>query len=79
MYKGRNWARIVLAVFGGLRLLSLPIVLIGLTGALLVIGVLQLPLLIGAIVTMFLPAANAWSGPASPASDGASPRSWQGG
>jgi len=66
MYKGRNWARTVRAVFGGLRLLSLPIVLIGLTGALLVIGVLQLPLLIGAIVTMFLPAANAWFRPRQP-------------
>ncbi|MGH3770778.1 MAG: hypothetical protein ACRDRW_05185 [Pseudonocardiaceae bacterium] len=61
MRGGRNWARIVLAVFGGL---SVPFGLIGLaSGAGSVTGLLQLLLLIGAIVTMFLPAANAWFRP----------------
>ncbi|MGH3720263.1 MAG: hypothetical protein ACRDRI_15745 [Pseudonocardiaceae bacterium] len=64
MRGGRNWARIVLAVLGGL------FVLLGLIGLAIgggsVIGLLQLLLLIGAIVTMFLPAANAWFRPRRP-------------
>lgn len=61
--RGRNWARIVLAVIGGL------FVLLGLIGLAIaadassVTGLLQLLLLIGAIVTMFLPAANPWFRP----------------
>ncbi|HKR49508.1 MAG TPA: hypothetical protein VJT72_08000 [Pseudonocardiaceae bacterium] len=62
MRGGRNWARIVLAVLGGLvvlfGLLSLTAGSVG--------GLLQLVILIGAIVTMFLPAANAWFRPHSP-------------
>lgn len=61
MRGGRNWARIVLAVLGGLGVVFGLIVLA--TGAGSVIGLLQLLLLIGAIVTMFLPAANAWFQP----------------
>ncbi len=66
MRGGRNWARIVLAVLGGL------FVLVGLFGLVVsaeatsVTGLLQLLLLIGAIVTMFLPAANAWFEPRRP-------------
>ncbi|MGH3800072.1 MAG: hypothetical protein ACRDTD_08075 [Pseudonocardiaceae bacterium] len=66
MRGGRNWARIVLAVLGGL------FVLIGLFGLVVsaeassAIGLLQFLLLIGAIVTMFLPAANAWFTPHRP-------------
>ncbi|MGH3774306.1 MAG: hypothetical protein ACRDRR_00995 [Pseudonocardiaceae bacterium] len=62
MRGGRNWARIVLAVLGGL------VVLFGLIGfaAGSVSGLLQLLLLVGAIVTMFLPAANAWFRPPRP-------------
>ncbi|HWR46859.1 MAG TPA: hypothetical protein VN327_04445 [Pseudonocardiaceae bacterium] len=64
MRGGRNWARIVLAVLGGLG------VLFGLIGLAIgggsVTGLLQLLLLIGAIVTMFLPSANAWFQPRSP-------------
>lgn len=64
MRGGRNWARIVLAVLGGLA------VLFGLIGLAIgggsVTGLLQLLLLIGAIVTMFLPPANAWFQPRRP-------------
>ncbi|MGH3835811.1 MAG: hypothetical protein ACRDSF_08915 [Pseudonocardiaceae bacterium] len=61
MRGGRNWARIVLAVLGGV------VVLFGLLGlAASVSGLLQLLLLVGAIVTMFLPAANAWFRPRRP-------------
>ncbi len=62
MRSGRNWARIVLAVLGGLG------VLFGLIGlaASSVSGLLQLMVLVGAIVTMFLPTANAWFGPRRP-------------
>lgn len=66
MRGGRNWARIVLAVLGGVGVLF---GLIGFaTGAWSVIGLLQILLLIGAIVTMFLPAANAWFQPHRPGS-----------
>ncbi|MGQ0716171.1 MAG: hypothetical protein ACT4NP_02440 [Pseudonocardiales bacterium] len=62
MRGGRNWARIVLAVLGGL------IVLFGVIGfaASSASGLLQLLLLVGAIVTMFLPTANAWFRPRHP-------------
>ncbi|MBW0009328.1 MAG: hypothetical protein JO063_04270, partial [Pseudonocardiales bacterium] len=64
MRGGRNWARIVLAVLGGLG------VLLGLIGLAIgggsITGPLPLLLLIGAIVTMFLPPANAWFQPRRP-------------
>jgi hypothetical protein len=63
MRAGRNWARIVLAVLGGLDVLFS---LVGVVVAGSVAGLLQLLLLIGAIVTMFLPAANAWFAPRRP-------------
>ena len=70
MRGGRNWARIVLAVFGGIGLFfGLVGLLIGLpndSGVGSVIGLLQLLLLAGAIVTMFRPAANAWFRPRQP-------------
>jgi uncharacterized membrane protein len=63
MRGGRNWARIVLAVLGGLVVLFGLIGFAGTTGAMGAGSLLQLLLLIGAIVTMFLPAANAWFRP----------------
>lgn len=64
MRGGRNWARIVLAVVGGIGVL---LGLFGLAvGAGSVAGLLQLLLLIGAVVTMFLPPANAWFRPRRP-------------
>lgn len=60
MRAGRNWARIVLAVLGGLDVL---LSLFGIAVAGSAAGLLQLLLLVGAIVTMFLPAANAWFAP----------------
>jgi len=66
MRGGRNWARIVLAVLGGLGVLFGLIGLAGATGSMLAIAVPQLLLLIGAIVAMFLPAANAWFRPRQP-------------
>lgn len=63
MRAGRNWARIVLAVLGGLYVIFS---LIGVAVAGSVAGLLQLLLLVGAIVTMFLPAANAWFAPRRP-------------
>ncbi|HEY6424142.1 MAG TPA: hypothetical protein VIY28_13020 [Pseudonocardiaceae bacterium] len=67
MRGGRNWARIVMAVLGGLSVLFGLIGLAGGTaGTSVVTGLLQLLLLIGAIVTMFLPPANAWFSPRQP-------------
>lgn len=69
MRGGRNWARIVMAVLGGVFLLF------GLVGLLLgptsgsgfsVLGLVQVLLVIGAIVMMFRPAANAWFQPPRP-------------
>lgn len=66
MRGGRNWARIVLAVLGGLSVLLGLIGLAGAAGSTGASSLLQLLLLVGAIVTMFLPAANAWFRPRSP-------------
>lgn len=66
MRGGRNWARIALAVLGGLGVLVGLLGLAGSSGALGAGSLLQLLLLIGAIVTMFLPAANAWFRPHRP-------------
>ncbi len=63
MRGGRNWARIVLAVLGGLALLLSLFGLVGSAGSALGTGLLQLLLLIGAIATMFGSAANAWFRP----------------
>lgn len=63
MRGGRNWARIVLAVFGGLGVLFGLFSLAVNPAAGSITGLLQLLLLIGAIVAMFLPAANAWFRP----------------
>ena len=61
MQTGRNWARIVLAVCGSLRLLLGLLVLIAsvLNSSTPYISLLLL-LLTVAIVTMFMPAANGW-------------------
>jgi hypothetical protein len=64
MRGGRNWARVVLAVLGGLGVLFSLIGFAAAAGS--VIGALRLLLLIGAIVTMFLPAANVWFAPRRP-------------
>lgn len=66
MRGGRNWARIVLAVLGGLAVLAALIGVAGTTGAMGAGSLLQLLLQVGAIVTMFLPAANAWFRPRRP-------------
>jgi hypothetical protein len=63
MRAGRNWARIVLAVLGGLYVLFS---LIGVAVAGSLAGLFPLLLLVGAIATMFLPAANAWFTPRRP-------------
>lgn len=69
MRKGRNWARIVLAVLGGLSALSLLLgfanagSLLGLGGLgvlSVLISVVQLVLLLGAILLMFRGGANAY-------------------
>jgi hypothetical protein len=61
---GRNWARVVLAVLSGLRLSAALFVLIlfraGISGARVGFAVLLLILLAAAVVTMSMPAANAW-------------------
>lgn len=63
MRKGRNWARIVLAVIGGISLLFGLLSLTGIAGGQLALTVVSLIVLIGAIVTMFLPGANPWFRP----------------
>ena len=52
MLQGRNWARIVLAVFAGLQLFGLF--------APYGLGVLHLLVVVAAAVLSFLPASNAW-------------------
>jgi hypothetical protein len=66
MRGGRNWARIVLAVVGGLRVLILLFILIAGAGGPMV-AVLFL-LVAAAVTTMFVPAANAWFVPRQRAS-----------
>lgn len=63
MRKGRNWARIVLAVIGGLGVLSGFFSLTAESGGQLALTVVSLIILIGAIVTMFLPGASPWFRP----------------
>lgn len=63
MRKGRNWARIVLAVLGGFIALSRLLSLGAEPGGPSVLAGVGLIVLIGAIVTMFLPAANPWFWP----------------
>lgn len=63
MRKGRNWARIVLAVFGGLGVLSGLYSLATESGGQLALSMISLLVVIGAIVTMFLAAANPWFRP----------------
>jgi hypothetical protein len=66
MRGGRNWARIVLAVLGGLSVLLGMIGLAGTTGPVLAVSGIQLLLVVVAIVTMFGPAPNAWFRPRRP-------------
>jgi hypothetical protein len=74
MRGGRSWARIVLAVVGGVVLLFGLIGLLlaptmgfaGVSGLSYVLGLLPFLLLAGAIVMMFRPAANAWFRPRQP-------------
>jgi hypothetical protein len=66
MRGGRNWARIVLAVFGGLSVLFGLVGLAGTAGPVLVASFVQLLLVVAAIATMFGPAANAWFRPRRP-------------
>lgn len=66
MRGGRNWARIVLAVLGGLGVLFGLFGLAGSTGPVLVASFVQLLLVLGAVVTMFGSAANAWFRPGRP-------------
>lgn len=70
MRGGRNWARIVMAVLGGVALLfGLIGLVVGLptaSGLMTVLGLIQLLLIAGAIVAMFRPAANAWFRPRQP-------------
>ncbi|MGH3902776.1 MAG: hypothetical protein ACRDTE_01030 [Pseudonocardiaceae bacterium] len=63
MRKGRNWARIVLAVFGGLSVLSGLYSLATASGGQLALSMISLLVVIGAVVTMFLAAANPWFRP----------------
>lgn len=59
MRKGRNWARIVLAVIGGLSILSGFFSLTDVSGE-LPLNLLGLLIVAGAVGTMFLPGANPW-------------------
>ncbi len=60
MRKGRNWARIVLAVIGGILVLfGLPS-LVGVSGGQLLLTLVSMLVVLGAIITMFLPGANPW-------------------
>lgn len=60
MRAGRNWARIVLAVFGVLGVLSGLYSTSSEAGAQSVLSVVSLLVVLGALVTMFLPGANPW-------------------
>ena len=59
-WKGHNWARIVLWVFGGLALLFGLLGLITTSGLLAVLGVLQLLLLAAGVVLLALRPSNEW-------------------
>jgi FtsH-binding integral membrane protein len=59
MRNGRNWARIVLTVIGGLSLLG-GLFSLGDTSGQGLLDLVRLLLIAGALVTMFLPAANPW-------------------
>ncbi|HET9256033.1 MAG TPA: hypothetical protein VFO16_12640 [Pseudonocardiaceae bacterium] len=63
MRGGRDWARIVLTVFGAMTIAGELISLPSTRGLELVLGLIQLALVIGAIVYMYLPAANTWFQP----------------
>lgn len=60
MRRGRNWARIILAVLGGLSVLSGLYSLTTESGAQTALTVVSLLVVLGAVVTMFLPAAAPW-------------------
>lgn len=63
MRKGRNWARIVLAVIGGILVLVGIPSLLGVSGGQLLLTLVSLLVVLGAIVTMFLPGAHPWFRP----------------
>ncbi|MGH3933051.1 MAG: hypothetical protein ACRDTF_24100 [Pseudonocardiaceae bacterium] len=63
MRKGRNWARIVLAVIGGILVLFGLSSLVGVPGGQLFLTLVSMIIVLGAIVTMFLPGANPWFRP----------------
>lgn len=60
MRKGRNWARITLAVIGGAGVLFGLSSLAAAPGFQLILSLISYIVVIGAVVTMFLPAANPW-------------------
>lgn len=60
MRRGRNWARIVLAVLAALTVLLLPLSVPTSTGPILAVTVIQTLLVLVATVYMFLPRANPW-------------------
>lgn len=60
MRGGRNWARIVPAVLGGLGLVSGLYGLSSVAGLQLLLSLLNGVVLLAALVTMFLPGANPW-------------------
>lgn len=66
MRKGRNWARIGLAVIGGVLLLVQLFSLPGTSGGELAFTLVSLAVLAGAVITMFLPGANPWFRPRPP-------------
>lgn len=60
MRRGRNWARILLAVIAGLSLLSSGISLPNATAVVVVVTVLGLVVTLAAVILMFLRPANEW-------------------
>ena len=63
MRKGRNWARIVLTVLGVLGVFAGLFSLPSQSGSQLGLSAIHLLVLAGAVVAMYLPAANAWFRP----------------
>ncbi len=59
-WKGANWARIVLWVFGGIALLLGLLGLASSSGVLALLGVLQLAALVAGVVLLALKPSNAW-------------------